>query len=283
MRKSRVLSLLSVLVSIALALSGCFMPGFNQSGLSSEDLSATIVAMTVTALQGGAQGDADGAQEESGAPSTSTSTLTLMPSLTATVTQTPVPPVPLVSVSLDTNCRSGPGKIYDWIGALLVGEEAVVVGRSGDGQYWIIENPDQNGECWLWGNYASVTGPAAGLPIYTPPPTPTPVFTWAGNWTTYNGPPAGPYVSYPMTVSVEGSTFTAAVDIGGGGVVNLVGTISEDLLSVYGNWSSPNNSGTFGFFALGKNQFQGNGNDGSVWAWCGGRGSAGQPAPCLKE
>ena len=92
---------------------------------------------------------------------------------TATATSTSL--VPLISVSVPTNCRTGPGKIYDRVGALLVGEVAEVVGRNATGNYWYIRNPRQpNGFCWLWGEYATLSGNLSALPVYTPPPTPTP-------------------------------------------------------------------------------------------------------------
>jgi uncharacterized protein YgiM (DUF1202 family) len=75
-----------------------------------------------------------------------------------------------VSVSVDTNCRSGPGAAYTYLGALLVGESAEVVGRNAEWTYWIIRNPDQPGTtCWLWGQYASVSGNSYGLPVYSAP------------------------------------------------------------------------------------------------------------------
>jgi uncharacterized protein YraI len=75
-----------------------------------------------------------------------------------------------VMVSIDTNCRSGPGSAYTYLGALLVGENTEVVGRNADGTYWIIRNPDQpTGTCWLWGQYASVSGNIYGLPVYSTP------------------------------------------------------------------------------------------------------------------
>ena len=99
-------------------------------------------------------------------------TETLTPSPTFTFT----PVVPQVSVSVATNCRVGPGKVYDRVGALLVGQVAEVVGRDDTGSYWYIRNPNQsNGFCWLWGEYATVTGNFAALSMFTPPPTPTPV------------------------------------------------------------------------------------------------------------
>lgn len=107
-----------------------------------------------------------------------TETLTLSPTLTATLAFTPTPLVPQISVSVPTNCRVGPGKVYRMVGALLVGEIAEVYGRDPTGRYWYIRNPDSSsGFCWAWGEYATVTGNTAFLPVYTPPPTPTPTFT----------------------------------------------------------------------------------------------------------
>jgi len=104
-----------------------------------------------------------------------------LPTITPTVTLTPTPVftitplVPQISVSVATNCRVGPGKVYDRVGALLVGQVAEVAGRDPTGGYWYIRNPDQsNGFCWLWGEYATLTGNFVVLPVYTPPPTPTP-------------------------------------------------------------------------------------------------------------
>ena len=103
-----------------------------------------------------------------------TETSTSIPSPTATITLTPTSSVPMVTVSENTNCRTGPGVVYDLIGALAVGEQAVVVGKYTAGNYWIINNPNGSGTCWLWGQYATVTGDTLGLPEYAPPPTPTP-------------------------------------------------------------------------------------------------------------
>ena len=110
--------------------------------------------------------------------STATSTLTFTPTLTLTLPYTTTPQVPLVTVSVPTNCRTGPGIVYDRVGALLEGEVAQVVARNADGNYWYIRNPDvPGGFCWLWGQYATVTGNIGALPIYTALPSPTPTFT----------------------------------------------------------------------------------------------------------
>ena len=112
---------------------------------------------------------------------TATATTTFTPeppTLTPTETLTPTPLIPLISVSVPTNCRNGPGKVYNMQGALLVGEVAQVYGRDPTNNYWYIRNPDSGAEfCWVWGEYATLTGPFLSLPIYTPPPTPTATLT----------------------------------------------------------------------------------------------------------
>ena len=109
---------------------------------------------------------------------TPTETLTPTATLSATPTLTFTPLIPLISVSVPTNCRNGPGKVYDMVGALLVGEIAQVYGRDPTSNYWYIRNPDSGSEfCWVWGEYATLTGPILLLPVLTPPPTPTPTFT----------------------------------------------------------------------------------------------------------
>jgi len=103
---------------------------------------------------------------------TPTPTVSPLPLFTST------PLTPQISVSVATNCRIGPGKIYDRVGALLVGDVAQIYGRNSDGTYWYIRNPNSaTGFCWLWGEYATVSGNALALPIFTPPPSPTPTVT----------------------------------------------------------------------------------------------------------
>ncbi|MDQ3004980.1 MAG: hypothetical protein M3R47_06295, partial [Chloroflexota bacterium] len=102
-------------------------------------------------------------------------TLTPTETPTATLAIAPTSSVPLISVSVNTNCRIGPGRVYDRVGAMLVGETAQVYGRNSTGEYWYIRNPDSGAEfCWLWGEYATLLGNVSLLPVYTPPPTPTP-------------------------------------------------------------------------------------------------------------
>lgn len=131
----------------------------------------TIVAQTLATMP---TRDVDTAEPPS--PSTTatamptmppTVTLTLLPTLTFT------PSVPVVEVSVATNCRTGPGKIYDWVSVLNVGKQVEVVARNASGTYWVVKNPAGAGVCWLWDSYATVSGSTAGLPVWEAPPTPT--------------------------------------------------------------------------------------------------------------
>jgi hypothetical protein len=59
------------------------------------------------------------------------------------------------------------------------------MGRDTTGDYWYIRNPNKSGGfCWLWGEYATLTGNFAALPIFTPQPTSTPTSAFEAS---YNG------------------------------------------------------------------------------------------------
>jgi hypothetical protein len=89
-----------------------------------------------------------------------------------------MPGIPVsVTVSLNTNCRQGPGKAYEIIGGLQIGEVAEVIGIYPNADYWIIEDPNNGRECWLWGEYAEVIGDTSQLQPYCPPLLPTATFT----------------------------------------------------------------------------------------------------------
>jgi hypothetical protein len=107
-------------------------------------------------------------------PSTPTPIFTAASVTVASVSVTPAVDVATISVSVATNCRIGPGKSYEIAGTLLVDEKAEVLGRDPSGDYWYIPNPDPGAEfCWVWGEYATLTGPFLLVPMFTPPPTAT--------------------------------------------------------------------------------------------------------------
>jgi hypothetical protein len=175
------------LLLLLLGIMACGLPALTPVG---ESANSTAVAETLGVIirmtQDAGSGvvllftDTPTAIPASTFPPLLTSTWTPLPTSTWTPlpllpTSTFTPSTPLITVSTPTNCRVGPGKVYDMVGGLLVGEVAPVYGRDPTGQYWYIRNPDAtNGFCWLWGEYATLTGPTYALPVFTPPPTPTP-------------------------------------------------------------------------------------------------------------
>lgn len=166
---------------MVLAMLACIVPvSLQQPAVTPEDnLRATITAQaaTIQAQNAPAYTAAPTLPEAvTGTPMvTETPTNTPLPTETATITFTPTSTVPMVTVSMDTNCRDGPGQQYTMTGALLVGQSAEVTGVYDKGGYWIIKSPGSSGTCWLWGQYATVTGVTDNLTKYPAPPTPTPV------------------------------------------------------------------------------------------------------------
>lgn len=109
---------------------------------------------------------------------TFTATFTPTPTNTATLLPTSTPtPLPQVYVAGDTNCRTGPSNHYDWKTLVVSGQTATIVGESIDGYYWVIENPNGSGTCWLWKQYTTLVAPISRLPIFASPPTKTPTRT----------------------------------------------------------------------------------------------------------
>jgi uncharacterized protein YgiM (DUF1202 family) len=152
--------MLSSLIAAALA---CNFPSVTPT--PTLDVDATLTSFALT--QGLGQTSSPTAVIE----------FTSTPILTPTVTSTLPPSVPTISVSVDTNCRTGPGVNYDRLAGLFVGETAEVIGKytSVTPNYWIIRKGSVT--CWLWGQYATVEGNTANLPEMVPPPSPTPTFT----------------------------------------------------------------------------------------------------------
>jgi hypothetical protein len=168
-----------VLAMVALA---CALPAISLQDPSAVSTSAAQTVM-VGVIQTVSSTTLVAAAEEvtfTAIPELPTFTPTASPTQTLTATSTLIftPEAPQISVSVPTNCRNGPGKVYRMVGALLVGEVAQVYGRDPTGDYWYIRNPDSGSDfCWVWGQYATVTGSTIFLPVYTPPPTPTPTYT----------------------------------------------------------------------------------------------------------
>jgi hypothetical protein len=168
-----------ILISVTVLMIASLACSFSGITTPDPNFINTSVAQTFAAIQ--AQNTQPGIPVGSDTPTptfTASPTVTLTPTITLTPTPifTATPSVPQISVSVPTNCRVGPGKAYDRVGALLVGEVTEIYGRDLAGNYWYVRNPDNSGGfCWLWGEYATFGGNISVLPIFTPPPTPTPV------------------------------------------------------------------------------------------------------------
>ena len=164
MKKNKeILFLLGILIVVALA---CTLPTA-QPGVAPPVGGVYIVATQTSWALTQAAGQNQPAVEQ---PTLLPATVTLTPTITPTLP----PATPMISVSVDTNCRVGPGPPYDYLTGLLVGEKAEVVGKytATNPVYWIIKKGPIT--CWVWGEYATVEGDISNLPEMTPPPSPTP-------------------------------------------------------------------------------------------------------------
>ncbi len=181
-----------ILLGLALVLQACTPGAATQSNEATlqavvrQTLDAENIALTATES---ARPTFAALPTETAVPTPTLRVLSPTP-LPPTATKTPFqPPIPLVSVSVSTNCRSGPGTDFDLLGNLQAGDVAQVVGKYPSLNFWIIKNPDKAGNCWLWGEYATVIGTTALVPLVTPPPTPSvPILLVSFDSPCYSGP-----------------------------------------------------------------------------------------------
>ncbi len=92
---------------------------------------------------------------------------------TATPPFTATPSLPSVTANMNTNCRNGPGPIYDIVGSLKAGETSYAHGRNSTSSWWYIENLRSPGNfCWVWSGSTTLNGSTGQLAVLTPPPPP---------------------------------------------------------------------------------------------------------------
>jgi hypothetical protein len=204
-----ILFMFTVLVVTALA---CNFPSVAPT--PTVDANATLTSLASTQI----------GQNTPAGLSTFTPTITLTPTSVPTGTSS----VPMVSVSVDTNCRTGPGVVYDYVTGLLVGEKAEVVGKytSVSPTYWIIKKGSIT--CWLYGQYATVEGDISGLPEMVPPPSPTPVPT-----DTPTATPTTPSASGDLYIIeiIMLTNFEVAVRVGANPIGSLNGNFQYTVYS----------------------------------------------------
>jgi len=159
---------LAILILISAMLS-CNMPGTAPS-ISVNDQAATVIALTLQA----------GTQSVINIPVTGTSTLTPLPTVfftatsAVTATITPTYSTPMLTVIEQTNCREGPGQDYAILFSYVAKKKLVILGRYDPTNFWLVKAPEsRTGICWMWGQYAEVSGSYWVVPTVTPPPTVT--------------------------------------------------------------------------------------------------------------
>lgn len=186
--------------------------------LSEMERQQTEAVLTLDAL-GTAAEDPSRPQEDTSTP---------VPS--PTQTGTPTPPLdaedgsgaqPRIYMSENTFCRSGPGIPYDREAVVYRGEEAPAFAQNPDRDFWYIENPDHPGNrCWAWGQFVTPVGDTQELPIYTPPPTPTPAINFTVSYQSLEGPCFGGYAVMYRINNVGGEILRSwkseAIDYTGG-------------------------------------------------------------------
>jgi hypothetical protein len=203
----------SLLVLISLA---CNLPSslpLNLPGQADFDIqtsvAGTLVALEADQVNKGTDSEPEGTQTP-GDPTTMTPT-------TASLSAGDVK----VFVSENTNCRAGQGTTFERLTILLKGEEAEVAGVDTSGDYWYIRRPDKLTEfCWLWGRYATPTGPYDSVPVFTQVPTATPGFEFEITYHSNLGLCGGLYVLQYRIANTGSFTLeswqTSAVDHTGG-------------------------------------------------------------------
>ena len=68
------------------------------------------------------------------------------------------------------NCRFGPDISYAIVGALVVGRQAEIIGKSIDETWWYVRNPsDPSNNCWLSADFVAIVGNVEALPVVSPP------------------------------------------------------------------------------------------------------------------
>lgn len=103
---------------------------------------------------------------------TPTVTLTETATLEPSATSTPEPPQ--AEVLRVSNCRVGPGGLYDLVAKYEAGQMLDVVAKDLGGGYWFVQNPDkQEEQCYLLAQNIRITGDTQLLPKLTPLPSPT--------------------------------------------------------------------------------------------------------------
>jgi len=282
--------LVFLLVSSALVMQAC---ANTQTAVQTGVAQTLQISGLQTAAAGGGQPAATATPPPGGESATATSqpagpSNTVAPSETATITLTPTSSIPFVSVSENTNCRTGPSANYGLVTTINTGQQVEVLKVYNAANYVVVRNPNGSGDCWLWLQYATPASFAQyDLQVATQPPTPTatftptPSFSWGGEWniTVKN---AGSTYTGVMNFVVSGSSITGSTTLNPGAFAyTFSGSISASMQIAGGTYSGAGSGDWDAQIKSGNmNQFIGN-LDSGTWEFCGARAGSSMPAPCL--
>jgi hypothetical protein len=105
---------------------------------------------------------------------TATPAVTATKSLTPEPSSTPTTEAPVAEVVKESNCRIGPGGMYELVLTFKAGDSVEIVARDLGGGFVFVKNPkDPEQGCWMLQNNLTISGNITPLPAYTPPPSPT--------------------------------------------------------------------------------------------------------------
>jgi heat shock protein HslJ len=116
--------------------------------------------------------------------------------------------------------RLGPGTDYPYIGAAPFGATGEIIGRSQDGQWWVVnadnvpEAPD--GQVWVSAAFVEVTQ-AGNVPIIPAPSLPSSLTDVTWQWVSFADPSGEITIADPSRYTI---TFGEAVDVMGPAAIN---------------------------------------------------------------
>jgi len=152
----------SILIIGILILSACNLPGET----------ATAEFIPPTEPQATATSEPTNTFTPAIPTDTPTETPTETPTLKPSATFTPVPP--MATVVRESNCRIGPGGMYDLVATYQPGQVLEVIGKDLGNGYLFVKNPEKPEEqCYLLEQNLTITGDITVLPQFTPRPSPT--------------------------------------------------------------------------------------------------------------
>lgn len=91
---------------------------------------------------------------------------------TLTPEPTPTESAPPLTVNQDANCRKGPGSRYDVVTSLTKGTQTLAVGRNEASNWWLVQVPQTEVQCWVSGISLQGGGDPGQVPLVNVGPLP---------------------------------------------------------------------------------------------------------------